>query len=269
MGRDSGNKTPDASEVRMTLQELDAVFQSYFKLQDYAKVDSSKNGLQVARSNQKVSHVAFAVDAVQQTIERAAAIGADVLFTHHGLFWGREQTVTGAHYQRLRALIDADIALYSVHLPLDAHLTLGNNAGMAAALGLAEITPFGLIKGVPIGVSGRFTQPASLPQVIDTLFRPKFEPLAVLDFGLKELATCGIISGGAPYEVDQAIELGLDLFITGDANHNVYHRCLEAEMNAIFAGHYATEVWGVTLVAQQLERDTKLKTSFIDFPTGL
>ena len=253
----------------MTIRELDALFQSYFPLPDYARVDSAKNGLQVARREQEVGHVAFAVDAVQRTIERAAESGADVLFTHHGLFWGREQVVTGAHYRRLCALIEADIALYAVHLPLDAHLTLGNNAGMAAALGLEEITPFGLIKGVPIGVTGRFAAPTTVSRVIDALFRPRFEPLAVLDFGPREIATCGIISGGAPFEVDQAIDLGLDLFITGDANHIVYHRCLEAGINAIFAGHYATEVWGVQLVAQRLERDTGLQTSFIDVPTGL
>jgi dinuclear metal center YbgI/SA1388 family protein len=253
----------------MTLNEFDEWMHAALPIDEFARIDSSRNGLQVTRRNQEIQRVAVAVDAAMETFERAADWGADVLLVHHGLFWGREQVLTGDHYERVRFLLDHDIALYAVHLPLDAHLSLGNNAGMAAALSLEEVEPFGLVKGMPIGVEGRFPRPVSIDEVVATLFGDTYRPLSVLPFGPAEIRSVGIISGGAPLEVDQAIEQGLDLYITGDANHIAYHRCRESGINAIFGGHYATEVWGVQLVGRKLEEEAGLVVTFLDVPTGL
>lgn len=253
----------------MTVSELDEFFHKILPIEEFSGLDSSKNGLQVERREQEVTRVAFAVDAAQQVFEAAAAWRAGMLFVHHGLFWGREEVLTGSHFRRVSSLLEHDIALYAVHLPLDAHLSLGNNAGMAEALGLVDVEPFGLIHNVPIGVMGRFSKPVDLDFVRTRLFADGVEPLAVLPFGSREISTVGLISGGAPLEVDQAIRLGLDLYITGDANHIAYHRCREAGINAIFGGHYATEVWGVQRVARKLADDTGLDTRFLDVPTGL
>lgn len=253
----------------MTITEFDEHLRRALPLEEYARIDGSKNGLQVDRRNQDIRRVALAVDAAQETFERAAEIGADLIFVHHGLFWGREQVLTGDHYRRIRFLIDHDIALYAVHLPLDAHLSLGNNAGMAEELGLVEVEPFGLMKGMPIGVAGQFPQPVTVDSVVETLFGEKYPPLSVLKFGPQQVRSVGIISGGAPLEVDQAIEQGLDLYITGDANHIAYHRCRESGINAIFGGHYATEVWGVQRVGEMLANEVGLAVSFLDVPTGL
>ncbi|MFW5694357.1 MAG: Nif3-like dinuclear metal center hexameric protein [Alkalispirochaeta sp.] len=253
----------------MTLAQFDEHIRRVLPLEEYAGIDGSKNGLQVDRQNQEIRHVALAVDAAQETFERAAEIGADLIFVHHGLFWGREQVLTGDHYRRVRFLFDHDIALYAVHLPLDAHLSLGNNAGMAEALQLGEVEPFGLVKGMPIGVAGHFPHPVTVDHVVNTLFGEKYTPLAVLKFGPSQVRSVGIISGGAPLEVDQAIEQGLDLYITGDANHIAYHRCRESGINAIFGGHYATEVWGVQRVGEMLANEAGLAVTFLDVPTGL
>ena len=69
--------------------------------------------------------------------------------------------------------------------------------------------------------------------------------------------------------MEQAIEENLDLYITGDASHSIYHTCLEQGINVIFGGHYQTEVWGVKLLSRRLSADTGLATTFIDIPTGL
>ncbi len=253
----------------MLLADLDSYFRSVLPLEEFHRIDSSRNGLQVSRENPDVRRVAFAVDAAQQVFEEAAHWGADLLFVHHGLFWGREECVVGPRYRQLRTLFDHDMALYAVHLPLDAHLSVGNNAVMAEVLGLREVEPFGLVKGVPIGVAGTFPAPQQIDGVIRKLFGERFEPLAVLPFGRKEIRTVGLISGGAPLEVDQAIEQGLDLYITGDANHVAYHRCREAGINAIFGGHYATEIWGVQRMSERLATETMLDTTFLDVPSGM
>jgi dinuclear metal center YbgI/SA1388 family protein len=253
----------------VTVQELDSYFRSILPIDDFAGIDSSRNGLQVSRREQTVHRVACAVDAALEVFAAAREWGAEMLFVHHGLFWGREEVLTGAHYERIRTLIESDCALYAVHLPLDAHLSLGNNAGMASALELVDVEPFGLVRGVPIGVMGRFSEPVDLETIQKRLFSGMRAPLAVLPFGPREISTIGLISGGAPLEVDQAIRLGLDCYVTGDANHVAYHRCREAGINAIFGGHYATEVWGARAVARKLSVDTGLETTFIDIPTGL
>lgn len=252
----------------MRLEELDDYYRMLLRIDEYERIDSSKNGLQVDRRRREIRHAAFAVDAALGVFEEAARIGADLLFVHHGLFWGREQCAVGAHYERLRFLIEHDIALYAVHLPLDAHLELGNNAGIAETLGISPAEPFGLHKGVPIGVAGTMKSPKSLEE-ITALLCPDGAPLGVLPFGPSRISSVGIISGGAPLDVDQAIALGLDLFITGDANHIAYHRCREAKINAMFAGHYATETYGVQRVARRTAEQTDITTTFVDFPTGL
>lgn len=252
----------------MTIAELDRWMQNTFAPDAFSRIDSSQNGLQVARRGTEIRRIATAVDAAMDVFDAAVAWDADLLFVHHGLFWGREQVVTGPHYARLARLLEADLALYAMHLPLDAHLELGNNAVMAEVLGLREVSPFGLIRGIPIGVEGKLAEPTGVDAIVDRLFGAE-TPLAVLPFGPSQIRSVGIISGGAPLEVDQAIDLGLDLYITGDANHIAYHRCREAGINAIFGGHYATETFGVQRVAERLARDFSVETRFLDVPTGL
>ncbi len=253
----------------MTITEFDGFVRSFLALDEFARIDRSRNGLQVERTNETITRVAFAVDAAMEVFEAAAQWGADMLFVHHGLFWGNESVLTGHHGRRVRYLMAKDLALYAVHLPLDAHLRHGNNGVMAHKLGLGEVEPFGLYKGLSIGVRGVLPRAAGVDDVLATLFGNRFSPLGILRFGPEEIRTVGIISGGATGEVEQAVEEGLDLYITGDASHTVYHRCREEGINVVFAGHYATEIWGVRSVAEKTAADLGIETTFLDVPTGL
>lgn len=253
----------------MTLEQLDAYFRSLLDIEGLAAVDSSANGLQVERAKKEITKVAFAVDACEETFRRAAEAGADLLFVHHGLFWGREQTMTGGFYRRIKTLLDNDLALYACHLPLDLHPELGNNAAMTAALGLREVEPFGLYKGVKIGFKGKTPRPYRREEVLEHLGIPRGECLAFLPFGPEEINTIALVSGGAPFEAEQAAAEGMDLYLTGDASHTVYHSCRESKLNLISAGHYATETWGVAAMMKKTAGDTGLETQFIDVPTGL
>jgi len=252
----------------MTLAQLDEYFRSVLDIAGLAKIDNSLNGLQVGRGKTELARLAFGVDAGLETFKRAAEREADLLFVHHGLFWGRDLAVTGLHYRRLRFLIEHDLALYAAHLPLDMHPELGNNAGLARALGLTGVSPFGNYKGVDIGVRGRLPEPKSLDEIVALLYGENPRLPGLLPFGKKLIESVGIVSGGAPYEVAQAIEAGLDLYLTGDASHGIYHQCLEAGINVIFGGHYLTETWGARLLAERTAKDTGLETVFIDLPTG-
>lgn len=255
----------------MTLHQLDDYFRSFLNMEHY-RGDPSLNGIQVENSQpegKEIRKVAFAVDACQETISRAAAVGADLLFVHHGFFWGQCQTITGAHYQRIRQLLEKDMALYACHIPLDANELVGNNYGLARRLELQDLRPFGEWHGMTIGVGGTFPAPATLDSLVQRLFPGGERPLHLLPFGKKEISTVAIVSGGAARELSQAIEQGYDAFVTGEIGHEQYHQAMEAGINVVAGGHYQTETVGVSLVMEKLARETGIDIVFIQVPTGL
>lgn len=250
----------------MLLEDFDTLIRKLLSLEELEGIDDSMNGIQVGRPGKILKKAAFAVDASLESFRRAQEWQADLLFVHHGLFWGKPLAIAGGHYRRIKALLDSDCALYATHLPLDMHPELGNNAGIAEMLNLEDVKPFGMYHGVTIGCKGRFKEEKRLDEVIQTLGGPD---IRALPFGPGAISTVGIVSGGAAREVLQAIEEGLDLYITGDSAHSFYHDCLEAGINVLFGGHYLTEIWGVKLLAEKLKVETDLETCFIDIPTGL
>ena len=255
----------------MTLTELDAYFNSFLHKEDFA-ADPSKNGIQIANSapeEKPIAKVAFAVDACEATAKRAAAEGADVLFVHHGLFWGACMPLTGTHYRRVKAFLDADLALYASHIPLDANALVGNNYGLARRLGLQEVQSFGSWRGMKLGTMGTLPSPITLTELERRLFPHGGRALHVLPFGKPLVRTVAIISGGAGEDFEQAVAAGADAYITGEVGHEDFHPIEESGINVIAGGHYQTETVGVQLVQQKLIQDCGLETVFIDLPTGL
>jgi dinuclear metal center YbgI/SA1388 family protein len=253
----------------MTLVELDRWLAGFLGLAALDGIDPSRNGLQVGRRAPEVRKVAFAVDASLETFRRAAEWGADMLFVHHGLFWEEPLRIVGGLYERIRFLVERDLALYAVHIPLDMHPEVGNNIGIARLLGLGDIAPFGDWKGMKIGFKGTLPSPMSIDEVCSRLAGRQGEKVRSLPFGPAEVRSIGVVSGGAPWEALQAIEQGLDCYVTGEAAHGIYHHCLEARIHCIFAGHYHSETFGVRELAGRLARDTGLETTYLDVPTGL
>src|SRR5690606_35866262 len=85
-------------QMSIQLSDFDRWVRSILDFRTYAGIDSAINGLQVARKNREISRVAFAVDASMETFRRAVQARADLLFVHHGLFWGAQMPITGGHY---------------------------------------------------------------------------------------------------------------------------------------------------------------------------
>lgn len=255
----------------MTLNELDNYFNSFLKKEDFCS-DISMNGIQIENSapdSKEITKVAFAVDACEATALRAAECGAQVLFVHHGLFWGRCQTITGNHYKRVSAFLKNDIALCAYHIPLDANNPYGNNFGIANRLGLKNVVPFGLWRGMTLGAYGELEKPVSIDRLEKMLFPNGERANHILPFGKKDIKTVAIISGGAGEDFDQAAEIGADAYITGEIGHEEYHSIEETGINVIAGGHYQTETVGINLVRQKLESETGIETVFINIPTGL
>ncbi len=237
-------------------------------LKDFLQSDDSLNGLQIARKNRDVRKMAFAVDACKETFERAVQAGADMLFVHHGLFWGKPIAITGVHFDRVAFALEHDLALFAAHLPLDAHPVFGNNAAMADVLGLVNREPFGRYHGVDIGVTGELEVPKTLQEIRAVLGFPAHSTL--LPFGdVEEVRTVAIVSGGAAMSVNEAISRSVDLFITGEALHQIYHECQEHHIHFMAGGHYTTEVFGPRALGEYAGKELGIETQFIDVPTGL
>ena len=252
----------------MTLFELDAYFNSFLKKENFPN-DISRNGIQIqneAPDSKPVSKVAFAVDACEEVALEAVSLGADVLFVHHGLFWGDCTVLSGSQYKRIATFIKNDIALCAYHIPLDAHEKFGNNAGLADRIGLRKRKPFGEWRNMMIGVKGELRSPLSADELASLVMRPE-KKAAVFPFGPSKIRTVGIVSGGE--DVRQASRERLDAYITGAFEHEDYHFAKEAAVNVIACGHYESETVGVNLVRAKLEKDLRMETVFIDIPTGL
>lgn len=256
----------------MTLEEIDHWFRSFLHIEAFSAHDPSQNGIQVentAPCSKSITKIAVAVDACAETIQQAVQLHADLLFVHHGLFWKQTPLVTGMHYRRIALLLQHDLALYACHIPLDAHNSVGNNYGLAGMLGLQQLEPFGIWKGMAVGVKGVFPQALSLDALAERLFPHGDTPLAVLPFGPNTIKTAAIISGSGGSELLQAVEAGVDVFITGEIGHENYHTAREHGIHVIAGGHYYTETIGVSLIAKKITQELGIETVFIDVPTGL
>lgn len=228
--------------------------------------DGAANGLQVENSG-SVTRIAATVDASLATVKLAIAAQADLLIVHHGLFWSPRQPWTGKNYELLRLLAENNLAIYSSHLPLDAHPKLGNNVQLCTALGLKNLKPFFESHGQAIGYKSQTKISRSeLARKLEraTGTKPKLIP------GGKEICErIGVVTGGAGGDLKLAADEGVDTFITGEGPHWTYALAEELGLNVFYGGHYATETFGVKALAAELAKKFGVPWKFLDHPTGL
>lgn len=250
----------------MHLAELVTYLDTYLRVREVPDYPTALNGLQVENTGE-VTQVAVAVDAAQATIDAAIAQNADFLLVHHGLFWDGNQPLTGRRFRRLKPLLDAGVAVYAAHLPLDVHPEVGNNVVLARALGIEPQGTFGDYRGYPLGVWGEMDlRREALAARLDELLGGRVK---LVPGGPERIRHVGVITGGAGSMIGAAREAGLDAFVTGEGAHHNFFDAEEGGLNLFLGGHYATETWGVRALAQHLEHRFGLPWTWIDHPTGL
>lgn len=236
------------------------------KTNQFQDWEGAANGLQVQNKG-RVSRLAAAVDGSLATIRLALAQRADLLLVHHGLFWSPSHPWTGKRYQLLRALLDGNLAVYSSHLPLDAHPLLGNNARLCSALGLKKLKPFFETKGRCIGF--RSMTSIARADLARLLAKATGHEPVVIPGGPALCRRIGVVTGGAGDDLKLAAQEGVDTFITGEGRHWTFALAEELGLNVFYAGHYATETFGVQALAEHLSKRFRLPWVFLDHPTGL
>jgi dinuclear metal center YbgI/SA1388 family protein len=253
----------------MKLESIVSYLDAYLKVDGHPDYTPALNGLQVQGSSD-ILRVATAVDASVATIAEAVEREAQLLVVHHGLFWGGTAPLTGRLFARVRALLDGGLALYSCHLPLDAHPEVGNCALLARAIGMEPADRFGDYQGAGIGWAGRFDE----PQRVESLAERVSDAVGgghvhVIPGGPEWIERVGVVTGGGASFLEDAAALGLDALVTGEGPHHTHIDAMELGVHVLFGGHYATETFGVRAVGAHLSERFGLESFFVDQPTGL
>jgi dinuclear metal center YbgI/SA1388 family protein len=227
--------------------------------------DESLNGIQI-EGKERLSLVAFALSASEDSLKAAISKGADALIVHHGLLWRNAvpQRIAGVFARKIIPLIKKDINLLAYHLPLDAHAEVGNNAVLASRLGLENPVPFGEYHGQLIGFSGHFQKPvkaADLKKRLEKMFGRKVISAHPETKGL--IRTLGIITGGAGGQWTLALEKNLDAYLTGEINEHHWSAARENGIHLFAGGHTATETPGIIALMKQVQKDLGVKCVFI------
>ena len=232
--------------------------------------DVALNGLQLESSAKDVRKVAVAVDSGTSVIKAAIAQEAQLLIVHHGLFWGSVQALTGSFGKKIDQLFSGDCSLYAAHLPLDAHREVGNAFELGRFLSLDLLESFFEYRGTRIGARGKLAKARSIDYFIErTKEMPGAKQPLVLPFGPQQIKTVGILTGSGSSAIMEAAGAKLDLLVTGEPKQEAYHLAQELKLNVLFAGHYATETFGVRALGQRLKKDFDIDYVFIDEPTGI
>ena len=266
----TGGRADGPTGRKVALEAVVRFLDQLLRISEIPDYPDAFNGLEVENSG-TIGRLVVAVDASMATIEGSresrVASGSPLIIVHHGLFWDGPKPVTGRRYQRLRALLANDMALYGAHIPLDVHPAIGNNIVLARQLGLNDMSWFDNFKGVPLGVAGNLSVPREeLVSKLAALFgsSPRLIP-----GGPPVTGKVGVITGAGGGRLAAAKAAGCDTFVTGEGGHHTYFDAMEFGVNLIYAGHYATEQGGVKALAERVSDEFGLPWEFFDHPSGL
>ncbi|MFN2635507.1 MAG: Nif3-like dinuclear metal center hexameric protein [Gemmatimonadaceae bacterium] len=230
------------------------------------------NGLQFENTS-AVRRIATAVDFSTRTIQGALSVEANLFIVHHGMFWPGLRPITGKVFEQIRLLVDHDVAVYSSHLPLDRHESLGNNVLLAKELGLTPNAGFAQHENVYIGVAGvtNLETAALLNRAQEFANSHGGSARASLLSANRRTKRWAICTGaGASAEtLLEAARSGIDTLIVGEGAHWTAVTAEELGLVIIYAGHYATETLGVQALGRHLSDKFNIPWSFVPAPTGL
>jgi len=247
------------------LLELARFLDGELRLSDFPD-DASVNGLQF-EGRSPVRSVALAVDASQAVLQDAVDRRADLLLVHHGLVWNGIRSITGTMKSRIGLLYKGNLSLYACHLPLDAHPVHGNNAQILKMLGARNLRPFGRYHGQTIGFKGSLVRAIPLQDLARRIQKATGAPVQAV-FNGRPARHLAVVSGGGAGSVPEMEGTEIDTYITGEPSHTAFLQARELGKNLIFAGHYATETFGVRAVGARLDKKFGVKVSFLDHPTN-
>ncbi len=217
------------------------------------------NGLQLG-NNGRVSRIGAAVDAGLFPFRQAVASGVDFLIVHHGMYWDMPRALVGPAQARVAALMGGNCALYSSHLPLDAHPRIGNNALLARQAGLKASRGFLPNVGGDIGCIARCRLARA---ALRRRLASHYPGMRAIEFGSRHPSQVAFCSGSGNGAMPELIASGADTLVTGELREEWYNVAQEHGLNLYLCGHYATEVHAVRALAAEVSAKFGLPWEFI------
>ncbi len=252
--------------MNASLQDIVSFLDERLRIREIEDLPGAWNGLQIANTG-KVARIAAGVDASLAVLRRAGEVPGTLLLVHHGLFWGEIRPMVGAQFKKFASIIRSDLAVYSAHLPLDVHPEVGNNALLMRALGFKPAETFYPELGTDIGLVAEGDMSISdLAARVETAVGGS---VRLLKCGLERVRRVGVVTGGAGSGLHKAAAARVDTFVTGEGPHHTFALAQELRLNVIYAGHYATETFGVKALAAETAGKFGLPWEFLDSPSGL
>lgn len=242
------------------LEELTKFCNKRTLMREIKDFSGAFNGLQFA-NNGTVAKIGASVDAGLIPFQKAIDEGVDFLIVHHGMFWHGTKPIVGTEYMKVKSLIEGNLAVYSCHLPLDAHSEIGNSAILARELGIQPSGTFAPYEGVDIGFVGSWSQSRdNLKQAIHTLFDGAF---SAMEFGSDVPGKVCVVTGSGASVVEMVKSTGADTLVTGELRQHHYNQAQELGLNLYACGHYATETFGVKALAAEAAAKFGIEWEFI------
>ncbi len=248
------------------LDSICSFLDRFLRISEVEDYPNALNGLQLENDG-RVTRIGAAVDASEAIIEMAIEQQVDLLFVHHGLFWGGLAPLAGPKFRKLKRAILSNLSIYSAHLPLDLHPEIGNNVLLAQSLGIGQPEPFFVIKGRTLGYA--ISAQIELEELIQRLKSVLGVELWVCAGGPERVRRLGIVTGGAGAELERAAAEGVDTFVTGEGPHHTFALAEELGINLIYGGHYATETFGVRALGELVAEKFEIPWTFLDHASGL
>lgn len=223
--------------------------------------DYCPNGLQV-EGKQEIHHIVTGVTASFELLEAALAVKADAILVHHGYFWrGESAAITGIKKRRIQFLLQHELNLIAYHFPLDAHADFGNNVMLAKQLGLKAV---GWAGDKNMLLLAELNQPLSLKDFLQMIELKLNRTSQVIGDLLQMVQKVALCTGAAQGYIEQAVNAGVDVYISGEISEQTVHIARETGVSYIAAGHHATERYGVQALGKHLAEKFGLIHTFID-----
>ncbi len=198
-------------------------------------------GLLLGRRDATVSRVLVALDATADVADEAAALGCQLVVTHHPVIFQAVGHLTDADPMTETALtlLERGIAVISMHTNLDC-APGGVNDVLAERLDLRN--PAVLHDGETAGLlrAGEVA-PAAL-SVFAAFVKERLacEGLRFVDAG-KTVHRVAVGGGACADFIPLAVENGCDTLVTADVKYHAFQEARIRGLNLIDAGHFETE----------------------------
>lgn len=195
-------------------------------------------GLLVEPDHDEITRVLVALDCTTAVVREAVECGADLVLTHHPLFFHPVSRMAYSNPETAAAclLLRNGIGLFAAHTNLDAAAG-GVNDTLCALLGVRDAIPFdegvGRIGSLKTAVDARTFQ-SDVERILGTKALCVGDPARVV-------SRVAVMGGSGGSSLLPARELGAQVLLTGELKHSDAIAANAIGLNVVVAGHYETE----------------------------